>query len=153
MTPSPEYRLLRAMSALKYQCKHKTPLWRGFLLALALVPALCEALCLPPHGHETAAKEAPAAEDHSCHGVAMAAPETASPSHGSADPSDKGDCCDPSAPAPFSEADPLPAMLLASLTLSPAVAAEASCNALAGIRGPPVSTGPPLTLLHCHFTE
>ena len=67
------------MSALKFQRKHRTPLWRGSLLALALVPALCEALCLPTQGHETAGKEAPAVEDHSCHGVAMAAPETASP--------------------------------------------------------------------------
>ena len=62
MTPSPEYRLLRAMSALKFQRKHRTPLWRGSLLALALVPALCEALCLPTQGHETAGKEAPAVE-------------------------------------------------------------------------------------------
>jgi len=141
------------MSARGCQSKRRTPLWRGLLLALALVPALCQALCLPPQGPGTVAQDAPAAEDHSCRGMAMATAEAPGPSHGSADPSDHGDCCDPSAPAPSSEADPVPAMLLASLMLSPAVAAEARCYAQAGIRGPPVSTGPPLTLLHCHFTE
>lgn len=141
------------MSALGCQRKQRTPLWRGLLLTLALVPALCQALCLPPQGPGTVAQDTPAAEDHNCHGMAMAAPDAPSPSHGSADPSDHGDCCDPSAPAPSSDADPVPAMLLASLMLSPAVAAEARCYAQAGIRGPPVSTGPPLTLLHCHFTE
>jgi hypothetical protein len=141
------------MSALGFQRKRRTPLWRGLLLVLALVPALCQALCLPPQGPGTVAQNAPAAEDHNCHGMAMAAQEALSPSHESADPGDHGDCCDPSAPAPSSEADPVPEMLLAGLMLSPAVASESSCYKQAAIRGPPVSTGPPLTLLHCHFTE
>ena len=144
------------MSALECQRKQRTPLWRGLLFALALVPALCQALCLPPQGPGSTAQETPAAEDHSCHGMAMAALEAPSPPHGSADHSDHSghsDCCDPTAPPPASDADPLPEMLLASLMLPPALAAEASCFTQAGIRGPPVSTGPPLTLLHCHFTE
>lgn len=141
------------MSALGFQRKRRTPLWRGLLLALALVPALCQALCLPPQGPGAVAQDAPAAEDHNCHGMAMAAAEAPGPSHGSAEPSDHGDCCDPSAPAPSNEADPVPEMLLAGLMLSPAVPAEGSCYKQAAIRGPPISTGPPLTLLHCHFTE
>lgn len=85
--------------------------------------------------------------------MARAVPETPTASQESADHSDHRDCCDPTAPAPASDADSLPEMLLASLMLPPALAAEANCFSQAGIRGPPTSTGPPLTILHCHFTE
>jgi len=141
------------MSALGCQRTRRTPLWRGLLLVLALVPALCQALCVPPHGQALSTQEPSSAENHGCHGMAMAEPLTHGASQDSNDHNDHKSCCDPSAPPPASDADPLPEMLLASLMLPPAFASEGNCFAQAAIRGPPVSTGPPLTLLHCHFTE
>ena len=141
------------MSALGCQRKQRTPLWRGLVVVLALVPAFCQALCLPPQGQAPLAQEVPSAEHHGCHGMAMAEPVAQGASQKGGDPSDHSNCCDPTAPPPASDADPVPEMLLAGLLLPPAFASETHCFAQATIRGPPVSSGPPLTLLHCHFTE
>jgi len=118
------------------------------VLALALVPALCQAFCLPSPALRH--QEGPAVEEHGCHGGTMATPAK---HHSSEESADHGDCCDPSAPAPSSEGDLLPEMLLASVMLPPAFTTVDQHLGLPTIRGPPVSTGPPLTLLHCHFTE
>lgn len=136
------------MSARKHQNKLGAPLGRALVLALALVPALCQAICLPSPA--LTHHEAPSAEEQGCHGGAMAAPAK---HHSSEESTDHGDCCDPSAPAPSSEGDLLPEMLLTSVTLPPAFTTVDQHFGQPTIRGPPVSTGPPLTLLHCHFTE
>lgn len=123
---------------------------RRIMLLLAVVPALCQALCLaPPSPEGSRVAEAPAAP--SCH--------EAAPAHGAGEGKGMGasqasheDCCDPATRAPLAEPDVPPALALAFFALA-LVRREPKDGHRFGPKGPPPQTGPPLTLLHCQFTE
>jgi len=130
----------------------RTVALRRIILVLAVIPALCQALCLaPPLPEASPLAEAPPAP--SCHEAAAAQGAGAGKHHAmAASEASHGDCCDPATSPPLAEPEVPPALALAFFALALACRAPHSGHRFRP-QGPPPQAGPPLTVLHCQFTE